>query len=136
MAVKRSGELTHLQEKAIVALVGEGSVAAAARTAGCGERTLHRWLKEDALFRAEFKRCRRESFSHAVSVAQRLAPVAIATLGRIMMDSTAPQSARVGAACALLRFGRDSVELDDLAERIDTLEDRVVAEQDGEAGRV
>lgn len=86
------------------------------------------------MFRAEFKRCRREAFGHAVSMAQRLAPHAITTLAKIMMDTTAPHTARVGAAGSLLRFGRESIELDDLAERIDTLEDRVVAEQDGGGG--
>jgi hypothetical protein len=132
MALTNPGELTPMQEKAIIALLNEGTVAAAARAAGCGERTLHKWLYEHAAFRAEYRRHRREAFSHAIALAQRLSPMAMTTLAKIAADTSAPFAARVAASTAILKFGRESMELDDLAERITRLEnttaDRIVAD--------
>lgn len=128
MALNDPDELTPLQEKAIVALLNEPSVAAAARAAGCGERTLHQWLRSDERFRSEYKRHRRDAFSHAISLAQRLAPMAMANLAKIAADTTAPYPARVTASVAILRFGRESLELDDLAERIEKLEARIIVD--------
>ena len=39
-----------------------------------------------------------------------------------MMDDDAPASAKVAAATTLLRFGREGIELDDLAARVEALE--------------
>lgn len=44
------------------------------------------------------------------------------TLAKIMADVQAPYPSRVAAASALLKVGRESLELDDLAQRIDALE--------------
>ena len=48
--------------------------------------------------------------------------VAVATLVKVMQDGAAPPSAKVSAAGMLLKFGREGMELDDLAERVETLE--------------
>ena len=48
--------------------------------------------------------------------------MAMTTLARIANDTTAPYASRVAASVAILRFGRESIELDDLAERIERLE--------------
>ena len=47
----------------------------------------------------------------------------------IRLDSAAPPSAKVSAATALLKIGREGIELDDLAARVDTLEQAAKAEQ-------
>jgi len=57
-----------------------------------------------------------------VGMTQRYAPVAVATLVKVMGDAACPPGARVTAAGVLLRFGREGIELDDLAERVETLE--------------
>ena len=44
------------------------------------------------------------------------------TLARVMADPNAPHTAKVSAATAMLRFGRESIELDDLAARVEALE--------------
>ena len=44
------------------------------------------------------------------------------TLAKVMGDETATHAARVSAASSILRFSRESIELDDLAGRIDALE--------------
>ena len=46
-----------------------------------------------------------------------------------MADRETPAHARVTAATAILKFGREGIELDDLAARIDALE--LAAEERG-----
>ncbi len=60
--------------------------------------------------------------SHPAATAQRDTPLAVHALAKIVTDGSVQASARVSAASALLKFGRDSIELDDLASRIETLE--------------
>ncbi|QKK08413.1 MAG: hypothetical protein HND58_09645 [Planctomycetota bacterium] len=48
-----------------------------------------------------------------------------------MADASAANAAKVSAATAMLKFGRESIELDDLAARIETLE----SERDDEGDR-
>jgi hypothetical protein len=48
--------------------------------------------------------------------------VAVGTLVKVMNDMTASPSARVTAAAMLLKFGREGMELDDLAARVEQLE--------------
>jgi len=124
--------LTLAQEKAIVALMAEPSIARAAQACGVHERTIHRWL-ETPVFMSAYRRARREAFSHAIALTQRYAPLAVQTLAKVMSDDSAPHSARVQAATSLLRFGRDGIELDDLQERIEALEAQMAPQQKREA---
>jgi hypothetical protein len=111
------------QERAIIALLNEPTIAKAADTAGVGERTLHRWLEQDQKFSKAYRRARREAFSHAIALTNRYAPHAVNTLVKVMSDSTAPHSARVSASVAMLRFSREGIELDDMVARIEALEE-------------
>ena len=113
--------ITPKQEAAIVALLNEPTVARAAITADVDERTLHRWLSDPDVARA-YRSARRVAFAQAIAVTQRYAPLAIHTLGKIMADQAVGAAARVSAATALLKFSRESIELDDLASRVDELE--------------
>jgi len=113
--------LTQRQHNAIIALVTEPTIAQAAKTAEVGERTLHRWIREPNFSKA-YRSARRESFSQALSLAQRYTPLAVNTLAKLVSDSMTPASSRVSACMGILKFGRDSIELDDLAARIENLE--------------
>ena len=119
---KRANEkLTARQEKAIAALLNEPTVSKAADACGVPLRTLNRWISEP-VFGDEYRRLRREAFRHSVSMAQKYAPAALNALASIMMDKAAGQSARVAASKAVLDYGRQSLELDDMARRIEKLE--------------
>ncbi len=85
-------------------------------------RTLNRWLNKPAFARA-YRKARREAFGQAIALTQRYAPVAVNTLAQVMMDAGAPASSKVAAATTLLRFGREGIELDDLAARVEALEE-------------
>jgi hypothetical protein len=114
-------KITPKQEEAVLALLREPTVARAGESVGVPERTMHRWMRKPE-FRRVYHRARREAFSQAIGLTQRLAPLAVQTLGQIMADQKAPTSSRVAAAGLLLRFGRDGIELEDLAQRVETLE--------------
>ncbi|MAO21802.1 MAG: hypothetical protein CMJ25_13725 [Phycisphaerae bacterium] len=120
--------LTTPQQQAILALLREPSVAAAAASAGVGERTLHRWMRLEH-FDEAYRLARREAFVQAIGLTQRSSAAAVATLLRIMHDPKATWSSRVSAATNVLKFARESIELDDLAERLVKLE-RASAERD------
>lgn len=113
--------LTPKQEQAIVALLNEPTISRAAQTLNMAERTLYRWMDDPAFSRA-YRSARREAFAQAISLTQRYAPAAVHTLAKVMGDPTATHAARVSAASSILRFSRESIELDDLAGRIDALE--------------
>jgi len=115
------GGLPVRQQNAIIALVNEPTIAQAAKTAEVGERTLHRWIREPTFSKA-YRSARRESFSQALSLAQRYTPLAVNTLAKLISDSMTPASSRVSACMGILKFGRDSIEIDDLQARIENLE--------------
>ncbi len=113
--------LSPKQEKAILALLQEPTIAKAAKAAEVGERTLHRWLS-DSEFGTAYRKARREAIGHAIALTQHYAPLAVNTLATIMADASTPAHARVTAASTPLKFGREGIELDDLAARVETLE--------------
>ncbi len=113
--------LTGRQQKGLEALLSEPTITRAAEVAAVGERTLRRWLAEPA-FRAAVNAARRESFGQAIGLTQKYAPVAVATLVKVMQDASGGPSAKVSAAATMLKFGREGIELDDLAARVEALE--------------
>lgn len=118
----RAEHVTARQEKAIAALINETSVVAACRASGIGQRTLHRWMTEP-VFLSAYRRARREAFGQAIALTQRYAPLAVNTLAKVMADGAATHAAKVSAASALLKFGREGIELDDIAARVEALEE-------------
>lgn len=121
MPRKIDNSLSAKQERAIVALLNEPTMQRAAATVGVSDRTLTRWMR-DPVFNTAFRRARRETFQHAMSLAQKYAPVALNTLAVISSDRAAPYASRVSASKAVLGFGRESIELDDLMQRVEQLE--------------
>ena len=121
--VDPSNGLTTKQERAIIALLSEPTIAKAADAAQVAQRTLNRWLELPA-FNAGYMRARRAAFSQAIALTQRYAPLAVNTLAQMMADKGTSTSARVAAAVAVLRFGREGIELEDLEARVAALEGR------------
>lgn len=114
-------KLTSTQERAVLALMTEQTPVKAAEVAGVSLRTLYRWMKEPAFIEA-YRMARRDAFSQAIALTQRYAALAVNTLARAMTDNSTTGSSKIAAAVALLRFGREGIELEDLAARVDALE--------------
>lgn len=109
------------QQKAIIALINEPTVKRAAEVVGVAETTLYRWMR-DPVFSKASREARRENFRQAISPTQRYAPAAVQTLMKVMQDPGAAHASKVSAATALLKFSRESIELDELVERVEILE--------------
>jgi hypothetical protein len=115
-------------EEAILALLSEPTIGKAALKADVGERTLYRWLEEPE-FMATYRTARRHAFRQAISLTQKYAPMAVNELAKIIMDKSTPASAKVAAIATMLKFSRESLELDDLAARLEALEAAAKKEQ-------
>lgn len=125
--------LTADRQKAILALLSEPTIVKAADSVGIDHSTLYRWLKEPEFSKA-YREARRESFRHAIALTQKYAPIAVQALVKIVADPKSADSAKVSASTALLKFSRESIELDDVVQRVEALE-QATQKQASEPGR-
>jgi hypothetical protein len=120
MAARKS-RLGSKKDAAIVALLSQRSVEDAARVAGVGSRTLHRWLREPE-FDAAYREARRGTYGQSVARLRQASSAAVSTLLKIMVDPSAPASTRVRAADSVLDHGAKAMELEDIETRLAALE--------------
>ena len=113
--------LTPQQEQCVIALLNEPTIAKAAVAAGVTDRTVYRWMDEPAFSRV-YRKARREGFSQAIGMAQKYAPHAVQTLMKMIADTATPAAVRATCCAMLLKFSRDSIELDDMQARLEALE--------------
>jgi len=109
------------KERALAALLQGLSVRTVAESIKVSERTLYRWLAESG-FRREFYARRREQLLQGLGSVQTLAPTAAEALKTIVSDPQSSAASRVSAARSILQFACQSLELDDLEERLAELE--------------
>lgn len=114
-------DLTSIQDRAIIALLSHASITKAAESVGIGERTLRRWMKEPA-FKKAYREARAETHSQAMALVLRYEALAVSTLAKVMSDPNAPHSAKVSAAGLMMKQGHDVIELEDVAGRVEALE--------------
>ena len=114
-------KLTRKQEQAIAALIAESTLEKAAEKAGVSVSTLYRWLQKEE-FQKAYQAQRREVVNHAVTQLQRATTTAVSTLEDVMRDATAPASARVSAARAVLEMAVEGIKRDDTERRLTELE--------------
>jgi hypothetical protein len=108
---------TH-EDRAIVALLSEPSIPAAAVQAGISESTLKRWM-QDPDFRTKYRAARQMVVEHAVGRLQQAAAKAADTLVR-NLDCGMP-AVEVGAAKAVFDLTAKASE-SDTAERLEAIE--------------
>ena len=118
------------REEAIVALLSQRNIDEAARVAGIGVRTLHRWLKEPE-FQAAYRKARREAYTQSVARLQQASGAAVSTLLKIMVDPGSPPSTRVRAADSVLDHSAKAIELEDIEARVANLERAMEASKQG-----
>lgn len=117
-------DLNTNQRKAIEALLTEPTTRAAARVAGLGERTVHRYLSNPA-FKAELRQRQDELLSAATAALVGLSGEAVATLRALLESGDTSASVKARVALGWLRQTREAVELQDLADRVTTLEQKL-----------
>jgi len=113
--------MTAKHEKLLAALLCSPTIEGAAKIAGISEATALRYMKE-AEFSGAYRDARREVVSHALTGLQAACSEAVKTLREVATDITAPASSRVSAAKSILDFSVKAVEIDDLAARVEMLE--------------
>jgi hypothetical protein len=120
-----------VRERAVVALLSENTISAAADRCGLDEKTLRRWMANDDAFKQDLAAARRAMFETAMHRLQPLAAQAVDTLAALMRESV-PPSVRLGAARTVAELGihRDDAEtiLRKLGE-IEALQRRTDAEE-------
>src|SRR4051812_45047408 len=112
------------QDRAILALLTEPTVEAAARTADVAPATLWRWSRQPE-FRTKLRDARRAVLEGAIGRLQQAATEAVSTLQRNLSCGT--PSVEVRAATAILDQAVKAVELFDVIERVEQLETRLAA---------
>jgi hypothetical protein len=118
---------TRRHDRAIVALLAEDTVKAAARRARVGQATLQRWLREP-LFVARLQKERAELFSAAKTQLLAASAEAVGTLSLVQRDPRAPWTARVQAARAQLALCLRVEENESILARLERLERGVAPE--------
>lgn len=111
-------------EKLIACLLSTNSLRAAATKAGLSLRTVLRRL-DDADFRMEYQKVKKETLKMATAILMRESSKAAVTLSKICANKRSEgQGPRVAAARAVLRLSLDAFSLEDLEERIFRLENQ------------
>lgn len=119
---ERPQRLTPTQQRAVVALLAERDIKSAAKAAGVGEATLHRWLHGNAAFQEALREAQTELFAESTRLLARLQSVAVASLASVLRDMSAPAAAKVSAARAILDIGDRRVSQADLEQRLTEIE--------------
>ena len=110
-----------VRERAIVALLAERTIGAAARRAGVGERTLRRWLTEDEAFQADLAAARAAAFDGGITRVQALMGRAVDTLEALLGAKKHPH-VRLGAARTVAELAIHHHEAATILRRLEELE--------------
>ena len=120
MMAENGRELTPRQTRAVLALLAEPSLEAAAKSARISERTLRRWRGE-----REFSRALREAQAQVVHRAvgrlRALTDEAVETLRQLTVDANS-EAVRLGASRVIIDAALRAGLLEDLAARVEVLE--------------
>lgn len=116
-----SDKLNAKQHRAISGLLSEPSIRQAAKVADVPEKTLFNWLKNGE-FSEAYRAARRESVQQATARLQYASSAAVSILCQLMTHETVHASIRLSAAKTILELSIKTLEIDDLAARLDALE--------------
>ena len=108
-------------EDAVAALLIHRNHEEAAKAVGIGTATLLRWQKQPE-FQKAYREARRAAFGQAIARLQQMSGAAVATLGKMMVEPTAPHSTRVRAAECIINHAAKAIEIEDVEARVTELE--------------
>ena len=122
--VETSKKMERKKEKVIACLIAQPTITLAAQEAKISQSTMFRWLN-DSDFQAAYRKAKREIVNHALTQVQKSVTKAVETLLDVMGNGVV-ESAKVSAAKAILELAIRAVEIEDLDERIEALEERMM----------
>ena len=115
----RKSEAVH--ERAILALLSERTIGRAAKRCGVNERTLRRWLTEDATFKANYEAARMTMFETGISRIQALTGRAVDTL-EDLLDARKYPFVRLGAARTVAEIGMHQHDAATILRKLNEIE--------------
>ncbi len=115
-------DLTPHQERAVAALLESRSIAAAARKAEIGERSLRRWLSEHDDFKRSLRRAREQSLAHATARLQATSVAAVNHLSDALDSDKHIEPGRATLIRAAIDFAFKTSAHMDFVERLQALE--------------
>lgn len=122
-----------VREAAILALLSEKTIGAAAKRCGVGERTLRRWMTDDEHFKRELADARRATFQAGMNRVQALTAHAVETLEALMRPKM-PPAVRLGAARTVAELGTHQHDAETILQKLEEIE-AFQREQDNRGGR-
>ena len=121
-------KLNAKQERFAVALMTTSTITEAFNIANITNATAYKYLK-DPDFSAYYMQLRREAMQQATNKLQQSAVLAVRTLENVMKDvENSTSSARVQAARTVLENAYRGLEIDDMQQRIEQLEQKLLNE--------
>lgn len=121
------GGLTKFKRRhaqAIASLLTEPTLREAAERCGVGERTLRRWMRNEA-FARRYRQARTQQLEATMNLLRQAGSQAVSTLVSIATNDKALDGARVTAARAIIELGIRSAETREFEERLSELEAEV-----------
>lgn len=117
----KNGKMTVKKQNFIIALITEPTQKDAIKKVGISENTAYKWLK-DPIFKGKITDIRKEILKTTTTKIQNNITNAIDTLVEVMSDNKQLANARVQSAKAIIEYGFRSMEIEDIAERLEKLE--------------
>jgi len=112
---------TAVREQAVLALLSEKTLGAAAGKCGVNEKTLRRWLAGDEAFRAAYAEARQATFEAGMGRIQALTARAVNTL-EDLLDAKKYPSVRLGAARTVAEIGIHQHDAATILQKLNDLE--------------
>lgn len=117
-------ELNIRQDRFLKALLEAPSIEKACELAGINKTTGYKYLKDDK-FLSEYRKIRREAMQQVTARLQKTSEEAVNVLREVMNDKAASPNARVQSAKNVLEIAYRSIELDDIQERLESIESKI-----------
>ena len=110
-----------VRERAILALLSEKTLGAAAEKCGVNEKTLRRWLAGDEAFKAAYAEARQATFDAGMGRIQALTARAVETL-EDLLDATQSPNVRLGAARTVAEMGIHQHDAETILRKLEEIE--------------
>jgi hypothetical protein len=110
-----------VRQRAVLALLSEGTIVKAATKCGLSEKTLRRWMADDEDFKRDLAEARRLAYDEGINRMQALMPLAIETLAGLMRGNV-PPNVRLGAARTVVELGTHQHDADTILRRLEEIE--------------
>lgn len=127
--------LTDKQCRALEYLMTEPTLQDVARKTGVSRSQLYRWMTEDPVFVAAYRRAKGEALDRTLTRLSGISGRAVDVIAEVMDDPATPANVRLAAATKAIELQLKIREVADHEERLAELEDKLAAVQQNQPRR-